>query len=490
MNGMTRTLRVMTAVSAVMWTTGMAAFGEVPPQIFKPGSFVLFQGDSITHGGRAGDMNHYLGHGYQAEIAMRYLAYRPEDNLQFANRGKSGDTSSKIWDRWQTEGITVKNVEGGYRNAFGIKDEKDLLVRPDYVSLLCGVNDRAFWKCDANFFRKHMTLILESLVASNKNVKIILGEPFRAPMSNDPEFFKIQAAVAEFAAKYGVPCVKYQKLFNETLPKIVGRDGYWSWDSVHPTYPAHMKMADLWIDTVSGFYAKPETNTALVPRGKLEQDSYDWYVRHTNVIEVQRGYTKAGKSPDVVFIGDSITHFWGSAVDGAQAQPRWKKAFGAWTTLNAGFGWDRTQNVLWRLDHGLLDGISPKAVAIMIGTNNIGGTGNAPANTAEEIFAAICRIVERVREKCPKTKVVLSNVLPRGEKPTEIWRTKGQAVNKLLKAKFAGDAEVAYIEVYDEFLAADGLLTKEIMPDATHPSDKGYDIWAAKLVPELAKCVK
>lgn len=73
--------------------------------IFKKGEKILFIGDSITHGRRKGDMNHYLGHGFAAEIAMRYLAYRPELDLQFANRGISGDSSSNVVARWLTDAV-------------------------------------------------------------------------------------------------------------------------------------------------------------------------------------------------------------------------------------------------------------------------------------------------------------------------------------------------------------------------------------------------
>ena len=100
---MQKTLSRETIASVLVFVSFAVGAVETPPQIFKPGSVILFQGDSITHGGRMGDMNHFLGHGYQAEIAMRYLAYRPNDNLQFGNRGESGHTSSNLVARWHRD---------------------------------------------------------------------------------------------------------------------------------------------------------------------------------------------------------------------------------------------------------------------------------------------------------------------------------------------------------------------------------------------------
>ena len=122
------------------------------------------------------------------------------------------------------------------------------------------------------------------------------------------------------------------------------------------------------------------SNNAIVPVPKLENDSYDWYKRHEDILRL-----KQGLDPEIVLIGDSITHFWGGQPESPGVKARgpkaWEKAFGTKRTLNLGFGWDRTQNVLWRLDHGEFDGLHPKWVVLNIGTNNFSGTKNARAST-------------------------------------------------------------------------------------------------------------
>ena len=183
---------------------------------------------------------------------------------------------------------------------------------------------------------------------------------------------------------------------------------------------------------LSGVFAHAEplrtpVNTAIVPAGKLEQDFYDWQTRHEAVMA-----TKDKLQPEIVFLGDSITHLWGGEPNetrGNRGAGSMKALCGARPVLNLGFGWDRTQNVLKRIELGELDGIKPKAVVIHIGTNNLAGTKNARENTPAEIAEAIGVIVDRVRGKCPDAKIILMAVFPRGEKPDNAMRAKIAEIN-------------------------------------------------------------
>ncbi|HEX2750112.1 MAG TPA: GDSL-type esterase/lipase family protein, partial [Verrucomicrobiales bacterium] len=156
-------------------------------------------------------------------------------------------------------------------------------------------------------------------------------------------------------------------------------------------------------------------NTACLPKSRLEQDFYDWDSRHAGVLAA-----KERIHPDIVLIGDSITHLWGGEPlepKGNRGAQAWQALFGERKVLNAGFGWDRTQNVLWRIGHGELDGVNPKLIVIHIGTNNLAGTGHARANTPAEIAEGIQAVVLQAKAKCPAAKVLLMAVFPRGEKP-------------------------------------------------------------------------
>ncbi len=222
-------------------------------------------------------------------------------------------------------------------------------------------------------------------------------------------------------------------------------------------------------------------NTAVVPVPKLEQDSYDWYARHAEILKI-----KDALDPEVVLLGDSITHFWGGLPDAhhANGPKAYEAVFGPYRTLNLGFGWDRTQNVLWRLDHGELDGLHPRAVVIHIGTNNTSQTAHARANTPAEIVEGISAICGRVRAKVPGVKIILTQVMPREEKPDHPRRAQIAETNRLL-VEFAKTNQLDLVDLAPKFLKPDGTLPKELMPDFCHPSEAGYRIWGDALRPLL-----
>jgi beta-glucosidase len=189
-----------------------------------------------------------------------------------------------------------------------------------------------------------------------------------------------------------------------------------------------------------------------------------------------------GKSVDVVLMGDSITHFWEWRYPEA-----WKKFTANRTALNLGYGGDRTQQLLWRIDHGELDGYEAKYVVLMIGTNNNSAKGTKPENVAK----AIEKIIQKIREKQPKAKIVLHPIFPRGnaerlERHAEA-RARNEKTNVLLKQFVERDGNVIWVDFNDKLVDASGLVPKNIMPDALHPSAEGYDIWMEALAPVIGR---
>jgi dienelactone hydrolase/lysophospholipase L1-like esterase len=236
--------------------------------------------------------------------------------------------------------------------------------------------------------------------------------------------------------------------------------------------------------TTSSSYAEigPGENTACLPHDKLENDFYEWFPRHEAVLAA-----RARLSPEVVLIGDSITHLWGGEPrepKGNRGAAVWDALFAGHPALNLGFGWDRTQNVLWRLDHGELLGLRPKTIVIHIGTNNLAGTANARENTPAEIAEGIQAVVERAKAQCPAARIILMAVFPRGETPDNPARAKVAAINALLPA-VAKTSGVTLLDIGGKFLDASGKISPEIMPDFLHPAAKGYAIWAEALKPLL-----
>lgn len=222
-------------------------------------------------------------------------------------------------------------------------------------------------------------------------------------------------------------------------------------------------------------------NTAVIPVSKLEEDSYDWWERHEQVLKMQ-----AEINPEVVMIGDSITHFWGgepkSQLHGSGDV--WRTLFASYRVLNMGFGWDRTQNVLWRLDHGELDGLNPEVVVILIGTNNTSETENARANTAGEIAEGLRAICDRVEMKSPNARIVVMAVFPRECEPDHPRRKLICEINARY-AELAEERGYAFVDIGPQLLESDGTLSQDTAPDFCHLTDRGYRHWADALRPLL-----
>ena len=178
---------------------------------------------------------------------------------------------------------------------------------------------------------------------------------------------------------------------------------------------------------------------------------------------------------DLLFIGDSITQGWMGA-----GKDVWQKYYGERKAMNAGIGGDRTQHVLYRLDHGNIDGLKPKLAVIMIGTNNSG------TDSSEDIAAGIKAIVEKLRSALPETKILLLGIFPRGANAEDPKRKVNIGANEIAK-KLDDGQHVTYLDISDKFLEADGTLSKEIMPDLLHLSPKGYEIWAESTEAKVAE---
>lgn len=273
-------------------------------------------------------------------------------------------------------------------------------------------------------------------------------------------------------------------------------------DQLHPSPAGAQAWAEAMEPMLSKLFGdepkcKPLENSAVVPVPKLEKDFYDWWRRHEDVKMIKTF------SADVVLIGDSITHFWGGPPNTPNFKPRGGMAlqetfaakverfppesipeidpiiteiFPELSVLNLGFGWDRTQNVLWRLDHGELEEHYPKWAIVNIGTNNFTKTDNARDNTPEEIAEGVRQILLRVRAKSPGTKIILMGVFPRGEKPSEPIRSKITELNKLL-AKFGETKGITFLDITSKLTNPDGSISREIMGDFLHPTEAGYKIW-------------
>ena len=213
----------------------------------------------------------------------------------------------------------------------------------------------------------------------------------------------------------------------------------------------------------------PRLNPAIIPAKHAGQ--------RTDLV-MQRAKEAPG-SYDLVFIGDSITQGWEG--NGRNA---WTNYYGHRKCLNFGVGGDRTEHVLWRFENGQLDGIKPKAAVLMIGTNNSNQNKDGTEQYSEaEILEGVLAIVGQVRARLPDTKLLVLGIFPRA-KTFSPQRGKLLQINQAL-AKVADGQMIHYLDFGSQLIEADGSLSKEIMPDALHLSDKGYTIWAQAIEPKL-----
>ncbi len=198
----------------------------------------------------------------------------------------------------------------------------------------------------------------------------------------------------------------------------------------------------------------------------------EWEARHERQLQSPR---RAGAK--VVFLGDSITDAWGKS-------SAYKEHFDKYSPLNLGITREYTQNLLWRIEHGALDGLAPDAVVIMIGVNNLGG-----GFTAEQTASGVRAVVAAVRSRLPKTPVLLLAILPANENPDSALRKKIVETNRLIAA-LAQPGSVIVEDVGAVLVEPDGKLSRSILRDFLHPTDVGYDRLSQAVAPLLDKLVR
>jgi lysophospholipase L1-like esterase len=183
------------------------------------------------------------------------------------------------------------------------------------------------------------------------------------------------------------------------------------------------------------------------------------------------------RQAELVIVGDSIVEGFDQAV--------FEQFFGRYHALKLGIGGDKTQQVLWRIEQGELDGLSPRVLVLLIGTNNIGADGA----TTDDVARGVARVVERMRQRLPQTKILLLGILPREQQASAAVRREVAAINQKIAALADGQS-VRYEDVGARFLAPDGSISQEVMGDFLHPTAGGYRIFAEALAPVVDEMVR
>jgi lysophospholipase L1-like esterase len=185
---------------------------------------------------------------------------------------------------------------------------------------------------------------------------------------------------------------------------------------------------------------------------------------------------------DVYVLGDSIARRWG-ALDYPDFLAHWKKTFHGWNAGDFGWGADRTENILWRLANGELDGVDPKVIVVLAGTNNVGREPGDDATVAD-VTKGLKAIVAACREKAPDATIVLTAIFPRNDNPAVMPTI--TRINANLAA-LADGKTIRFLDVNGALADPSGKLFEGMMVDGLHPSLKGYEAWAAGLRPILTE---
>lgn len=201
-----------------------------------------------------------------------------------------------------------------------------------------------------------------------------------------------------------------------------------------------------------------------------------WLDTHAKLVR----HVDANKGPiDILLVGDSITQQWGSPLDKGEFNEPWRKSFGGLKAVNIGIGGDKSQNVLWRLDHGGAAGLEPRVVIVMIGNNNMFFT---PETGIEAAAKGVAMVVANLRAKFPTAGIIVSKILP-CHSPGNKFHDDIIKTNVVIDSlKLDSDPKVKVLDLTGDFLNTDGTLRKALYtPDNIHLSTEGYRVYSEKL---------
>ncbi|GAB3492439.1 SGNH/GDSL hydrolase family protein [Spirosoma knui] len=239
-------------------------------------------------------------------------------------------------------------------------------------------------------------------------------------------------------------------------------------DGTHPNDIGMMRYADAYEKKLREILQQPigTIKTQIPTRQNREPGSYNWEDRHNDMLKLNQT-----EPTRIVFIGNSITHNWGgkplnNRIAGADS---WQKYLEPLQVRNFGFGWDRVENVLWRVYHDELDGISPEQIVINIGTNNL------HLNTDEEIIQGLMFLVQAIRLHQPNAKITLLGIYPRREQEGRV-----AGLNKGIQAMTRSE-NIGYQDIGKRLLLTGGKIDERLFSDGLHPNAAGYELLGKEL---------
>lgn len=298
-------------------------------------------------------------------------------------------------------------------------------------------------------------IIAEHIGYSNDKMNV-------ASFENVERLNKASRVAYDSLVSMGVSGIYYMDKAMQNVPN----DGYV--DYIHPN--------DLGMTVISNEYERNIREILNMPKGNMlttipvsqsrELMYYSWKDRFYDIVKAVKT-----EQPKKVIIGNSIVHYWGGTQEHNNGSISWNKVMKPEGFFNMGFGWDRIENVLWRVYHGMLDGYNADEIVLMIGTNNLG------INSDDEIVEGLRNLSEVIKSRQPKATIKMMGLLPR--------RGQEQRIKELNK-KIEGmsiSSNLEYSDVGSHLLTKTGEINEEMFSDGLHPNEKGY----SRIVKYIAK---
>ena len=406
----------------------------------RPEKPVLVYGTSIAHGACASRPGMAW-----ASILERKLD-RPLINLGFSGNGrlepKVIDLIADIDAKLYVLDCLPNLVPGGTRTA---KQVKELVInavrqlkekRPDVPILLV---DHAGY-ADASLNLRRQNAVAQANNANHEAFAVLKGEG-------------------------------YMNIFLLSKQELgLSFEGYV--DGTHPTDLGMMEYAESYEAKVREILNEPAGKmvTTIPVTQMREPNNYDWEGRHRMLLELN-----SADPPEICFLGNSITHFWGGQPEGPRREGvgSWESTFAGQSVRNFGYGWDRVENVLWRVYHEELDGFDAKQIILKIGTNNL------LLNSPKEILAGLELLINAIKTRQPKAHILILGLLPRRDRELKV------AQMNLQIAQLTGKLNVNYIDIGQTMLQPDNKIDESLFSDGLHPNETGY----ARIGKELKKYI-
>lgn len=310
--------------------------------------------------------------------------------------------------------------------------------------------------------------------ASAAPILLVEHDGYQGQASADAERQRYEPTGKELRAAYGELSRQFPGLHYMTTAEI-GLCMDAQVDGVHPTDLGMTQYAEAYVRKIRSILPSvPDSLRVYAPcTQRRAPDDYEWHTRHEEILNLVRS-----EQPEILMMGNSITHYWGGEpYDERCAAPRvWNRLFRGRRAVNMGCASDCIENLLWRIEHGELDGYSAKKISILIGVNNLYRDSN------ERIVRGIRQVVAAARLRQPGAAVNVCAILPCKGQEARI-----AAINAMLRSWVETDASLTWTDATPELTDKDGNIRPELFSDGLHPNEKGYGKIASLLKPFVQK---